>query len=299
MKKTFVLLLTLSFIVAAQSAGNTGLSFLKLGFGARNIAMGDLGVTGISDVTALHYNPALLSKMKTPQLMFAHNEYIQDTRSESAGGSLFIYGLPFAVGVNTTSIDDIEVRTKPGEAEATFNANYFSSSLSTAFSVYDNVYIGVTAKFIHESMLTYKADGFGFDFGVLYTNLFEGLELGASMRNIGSMSEFDEEESTLPTDVRVGAAYNLEYGEGMADLMFTAGYQKYTDTDDNHFHLGLEYGFKDMIFLRGGYFTGYESKSFSGGFGVNYFGISFDYAFMPFDYDLGSSHILSMHYSFE
>ena len=32
----------------AQSAGNTGLSFLKYGFGARNIAMGDAGTAPVS-----------------------------------------------------------------------------------------------------------------------------------------------------------------------------------------------------------------------------------------------------------
>ena len=45
MKKIFILLLVSSSVLLAQSAGNTGLSFLKFGFGARNIAMGDAGAS--------------------------------------------------------------------------------------------------------------------------------------------------------------------------------------------------------------------------------------------------------------
>ena len=45
MNKIILLILTTSSIIFSQSAGNTGLSFLKFGFGARNLAMGDAGAS--------------------------------------------------------------------------------------------------------------------------------------------------------------------------------------------------------------------------------------------------------------
>ena len=82
MKKTLIILLLISAISFAQSAGNSGLSFLKFGFGARNIAMGDAGVAASNDLSALFYNPSRLVSTEMNEVMFMHNEWIQDVRSE-------------------------------------------------------------------------------------------------------------------------------------------------------------------------------------------------------------------------
>ena len=54
MKKTFFTFLILTSLSLAQSAGNTGMAFLKFGFGARNIAMGDAGASVSNDLSALY-----------------------------------------------------------------------------------------------------------------------------------------------------------------------------------------------------------------------------------------------------
>ncbi len=105
----------------AQTAGNTGVSFLKNGFGARNIAMSDLGVVGINDLTALSYNPALLSSYANPQVMLTHSQNIQDMATQLVGASFSLFGLPFAVGVNNTSVSEIPIRTTASdEPQSTF-----------------------------------------------------------------------------------------------------------------------------------------------------------------------------------
>ncbi|MDZ7765462.1 MAG: hypothetical protein U5K00_13715 [Melioribacteraceae bacterium] len=73
--------------------------------------MGDFGVATANDVSALYYNPALIADYTTPQLTFTHNAWIQDVNSENFGAKFKALGLPFALGVNTTSISEIEVRT--------------------------------------------------------------------------------------------------------------------------------------------------------------------------------------------
>jgi hypothetical protein len=62
MKKLIIIIILLSAgFAAAQNdgAGNTGLSFLKLGVGARSIAMGEAFVSLADDGTAYIYNPAM------------------------------------------------------------------------------------------------------------------------------------------------------------------------------------------------------------------------------------------------
>jgi len=55
--KTIVTLIIFSTLTFSQSAGNSGLSFLKFGFGARNIAMADAGTAASNDLTALFIIP--------------------------------------------------------------------------------------------------------------------------------------------------------------------------------------------------------------------------------------------------
>jgi hypothetical protein len=283
----------------AQSAGNSGLSFLKFGFGARNIAMGDLGVIANNDLTALNYNPSLLAVSNKSQLSFTHNSLYQDLSSEMFAGSFQAFGLPIAIGLNTTNINNIEVRTKPGPAESTFNAHFFYASISTAHEVYENLYAGVTYKFLYENIFSDDASGNGFDLGLAYTNLMDGLDLGVSLRNLGSMSILRSEETKLPTDLRIGASYNFALPNYNLEFTALGGFQKYTLEDESHLHLGGEAIYDDMFALRVGYLTGYDSKNISAGFGVNWKGINLDYAYVPVKFGLGDSHIISVTYSFQ
>ena len=82
--KKIILLITIPLIsILPQSAGNSGLSFLKFGFGARNISMGDVGSVLSNDVTALYYNPANLAGTEGSQVMFI--ELGQDAGADGEG----------------------------------------------------------------------------------------------------------------------------------------------------------------------------------------------------------------------
>ncbi len=298
MKKLLLIILISTGGLFAQTAGNSGLSFLKLGFGARNIAMSDLGVVAVNDLSSLNYNPALLKENIKPQFSFTHNSLFQDLSSEMFAGSFSLFGLPFAVGVNTTSVDNIEIRTKPGEPEATFNAKYFTASISTALNIYENLNGGVSIKYLYESMYSDDATGLAFDLGLSYRGLIEGLSFGASVRNIGSMNDLRNEKTKLPTDFRAGAAYS--FGLEHVNLGFTAlaGIQKYTDTDDTHLHVGGETVYNNFFSVRLGYMSGYDSKNITAGFGLLWKSLNIDYAYVPVKYGLGDSHIFSFTYTF-
>jgi len=298
MKKVFVLVILLNSVIFPQSAGKSGLSFLKIGFGARNIAMGDIGVAASNDVTALNYNPAILAGYKSPELHFTHNEWLQDVRSEIFGGSVKFIGLPLAFGVNTTRVPDIEVRTHPGEADSKFTAQFFSGSVSTGFYLMDNFSVGGTAKYIYEGMLSDDANGWGFDFGVYYTALVEGLNIGAAVRNLGSMNQLRIEETKLPADFSVGALYAIPLLGIKSQVKVGTAYQKYTDTDDSHINFGAELFYDQLLALRAGWQSGYEAKGFSAGVGLNWSKLFFDYGFVPFKHNLGTTHIISIKIKF-
>lgn len=299
MKKILILLIISSILVNAQSAGKTGLSFLKLGTGARNIALSDFGVLSSGDLNSVIYNPSIIAIDPKTQLSFTHNSLFNDLSSEFFSGSFSLFDVPIAVGINTTTLANIEVRTRPGEAESKFDAHYFYGSISTAYEFYEHLYAGVTIKYIYENLFSDDAVGLGFDFGLSYSGLYKNLVVGATFRNIGSMNELRTESTKLPKDFRIGAAYNFLLSEYKLNFTAIAGIQKYIDNENSHLHFGVEILYYEMFALRGGYITGYDSKNLTAGFGILWRGINIDYAYVPYKYSLGDTHIISFTYTFD
>lgn len=300
MKKIILFITLLPLInILPQSAGNSGLSFLKFGFGARNISMGDVGSVLSNDVTALFYNPANLAGNNESQVMFMHNEWIQDVTSEVVGAKSSIFGLPFALGLNTTSVSEIPIRQKAEpNPEGTFNANYFFGSLSTGFFLSENISVGITTKYLYEGLYTDESTGFGVDFGLNYKTPYGGLTAAAVVKNIGSMDALRDESTKLPTEFRAGAAYSFDLTESDFGLIAAGEFQKYTSDDNPHFNFGGEIMYKNVIALRAGYQTGYESRGLTGGVGLIWGNLNFDYAFVPFSLGFGSANLFSLSFKF-
>lgn len=298
MKKFLLIFILASSYIFAQSAGNTGLSFLKFGFGARNIAMGDAGASVSNDLSALYYNPSRLALVEKNEILIMHSSWIQDVNSELFGIKWNMFGLPWAIGLNYTSISDIEIRTRPGEPDSKFDANYFFGSLSTGFYVWDKLSFGTTIKYLYEGLLSDEANGLGFDFGLNYETPFKGLSVSTVIKNIGSMNTLRNAETQLPTDFRLGSAYKFGVESAKLDFIAVAEIQKYLDTEDIHFNLGGDIIYDEIFALRVGYQSGYEAKSFTGGIGLMWGSLRFDYTYMPFSLDLGNANLFSLQFKF-
>ena len=298
MKKIVLVFIISSTVIFSQSAGNSGLSFLKYGFGARNIAMGDAGTALSNDLTGLFYNPAKLALTDKSEVLFMHNEWIQDVSSEVIGVKTELWNIPFAVGINVTSVDGIEFREIAGEPITTFNANYFFGSLSTGFFVTEEISFGASFKYLYEGLLNDEASGFGLDFGLNYLLPYKGLTASMVIKNIGSMNALRSESTKLPTEFRLGTAYTYNLEDSKFDFTGGVEFQKYLDTEDNHFNFGGEVLYNQLIAARAGYQTGYESRGFTAGIGLMWGNLKFDYAFLPFSLGLGNANLFSLQFKF-
>lgn len=299
-KAVIILIITISAVTLyPQTAGNTGLAFLKYGFGARNIALGDAGNSLSNDLTGLFYNPARLVQTEKSEVLFMHNQWVQDITSEMFGIKTELWSLPVALGFNVTSVDGIEYREiASSEPLSKFDANYFFGSISTGFYVTDEISFGAGLKYLYEGMLNDEATGFGLDFGINYILPYEGLTASAVVKNIGSMNALRSESTKLPTDLRIGTAYSFSLNESVFDFTTAIEYQKYLDTQDNHFNFGGEVAYKKTVAARAGYQTGYESRGFTAGIGLLWGSLKFDYAFLPFSQGLGSANLFSLQFKF-
>ena len=106
------------------------------------------------------------------------------------------------------------------------------------------------------------------------------------------------EETKLPTDFRLGSAYSFRLEATKLDFVAVAELQKYLDTDDIHLNFGGDIVYDQIIALRLGYQTGYESKDFTGGIGLMWGNLRFDYAYLPFSLGLGSANLFSLQFRF-
>jgi hypothetical protein len=230
--------------------------------------------------------------------MFMHSEWIQDVTSEVGGIKWNMFNLPWAVGFNVTSVADIEVRERPGEAISTFNANYFFLSLSSGFKVIKDLDFGTTVKYIYEGILNDQSVGYGLDFGLNYFTPVKGLTASTVIRNIGSMNALNVVGTTLPLDFRLGGAYNYNLQSSKLDFIVTGEFQKYLDNDDIHFNTGAEAVYNETFAVRVGYQTGYEARGFTAGIGIEWGSLRFDYAYTPFSLGLGNANQFSLQFSF-
>ena len=230
--------------------------------------------------------------------MFMHNEWIQDVRSEVGGIKWNMFSLPFAVGFNVTTVSDIEVRDKPGDPVSKFNANYFFGSLSSGFTVIEDLDFGATIKYLYEGILNDESTGFGFDFGLNYLTPVKGLTASAVIKNIGLMNKLRIEKTKLPSELRFGGAYNFGLETAKLAFILATEFQKYLDTDDIHINGGGEIIYNQTFAARVGYQSGYESRDFTGGVGIMWGNFRLDYAYMPFSLGLGNANLFSVQFKF-
>ena len=298
LKKILIITMALISVSFSQTGGNSGLQFLKLGFGARNVALGDAGSAFSNDLTALFYNPAKLADNSSSEVMFMHNSWIQGVRSELAGAKTSVFGLPVAIGLNVTNINDIEVRTQPGDPLSKFNANYFSGSIGTGFKVASRLDAGFSIKYLYENIFVDDANGMAFDLGLNYHTPIDGLELAASVRNLGSMNALRNVSTKLPTEIRGGTSYKVELPGSKLDLIGGVEFLSYTRDKENHLNLGGEITYDNTFSIRGGYQSGYITKEYTYGMGLIWGNLKLDYAYVPFKLGLGDASMFSIQFKF-
>ncbi len=270
----------------------TGLSFLKLSANARSSGMGE-AVTAISnDHSSFYYNPSSIRSSNRSQVTVSHRNGFAETTTEYLGATIPGNDITIAFSALTTSVNGIEVRLQPGEAEGTFDARNGMLGVGAAINLSNDLLLGFTGKLLYEKIFVDEASGYAFDGGILYT-FDENINIGFSTTNFGHMGILRSERSVVPATVRVGASYHTSLSSDIS-LLAASDIVKTISDNGIHIHLGAEAIYNSMFALRTGYQTGYETKSFSGGVGILYGIIRFDYAFVPNNGAFTPNHLFSL-----
>lgn len=321
--KLILVLLILPSLTIAQSVsrvGTTAAPFLKIGVGARSLALGEAAVSQASDVTALYWNPAGLGVMPRHQLILNHYEYVADLSFDYAGVAIKLPNVG-TIGFQFTYLGapDIERTTllqQDGTGEMV-SASFYAAGVSFGRSLTDRFAIGGTLKLIQENLWHSKASGVSLDLGILYTTIFKNLKLGMSVSNFGSgmkmsgrdllvqhdidptaagnnetiNADLTTDEFPLPILFRVGMSTNLTrdfFGMENHDLIIAMDAIHPNDNKE-YLNVGAEYLFHRFIALRAGYrqlFLDEKEGGLSFGFGLHFnvsrFELNLDYAALDF-----------------
>jgi hypothetical protein len=300
-KRFVVLLFPFAFFLlycsANAQAGKSGLAFLKLGVSGRAVSMGDAASANVAGAAATHYNPAGVFSNASGAIEFLlmHKEWIQDVRSQFLGASIRLNDeSALGFSVNTATVSDIQIRTRPGISEGTFTSRDFSFGLSYARSFSDELKVGLTAKYLFEKIFLEEANGFAFDIGAQYKTPIDNLSAGLALTNLGSMNVLRSESITLPALLRVGPAYSLALDDFTSQAIIAADLLYILPEKKAYVNIGGELLFSNVVAARVGYQLGSNARGFSAGAGVKYDLFNVDYGFAPLSADLGSGHTFSL-----
>ena len=281
---TVILLAPLVISTGVAGSGNrtgtSGAAELLIPVGTRDIAMGGATTATSSGVEALFWNPAGAAKTNVDVSIYAsHMLYIADIGVNSAAVSVLLgsFGV-LSLNLKGLSLGDVPLTTvlMPDGTGQTFSPQFFTVGLTYSRQLTDRVYVGGTAILITERMADVSATGFAFNVGVMYDDLadLQGLSIGIAVKNIGPQMKFEGPglniEATaptldrgpyyykveaagfeLPTTFEVGIGYRNSLAEDHGILLALA-FQNNNFSDDEY-KIGIEYGFQNVLFLRGGY----------------------------------------------
>jgi len=270
---------------------SAGMGSLKLPLEARSGALGGATIADISP-TSFADNPALLSDATGLTFSLSHQNWIQDIHTEAFFSIVPVSFGTLGFSVSSTNIPGIELREIPGPSLGEFTARSAIFRGTASIRLAPDISAGLSLNYLYEKILVDDANGVGVDLGVSYTPPIKDSKVGISLLHVGSMNRFRTERGPLPTTLAFGASYGLSFDKFSLLLL---GSQLF-ELQEHHAPLraGLEGSFLDSFRIRLGYQSGPDARGVSYGVGILYAGVNFDYAYVPFSYDLGNAHLITL-----
>lgn len=272
----------------ADRAGQAGATELLINPWARSSGWGGANSATIKGLESQFLNIGGMAFTKKTEILFSNTQWLvgSDIMINSAGvsqriGDAGVIGLSFM----QMSFGDIEITTAdlPEGGNGTFSPSLMNIGLSYAKSFTDNIHAGVTVRFINESIANLGASGITFDVGIQYHTTLgdrkkaknkDNLAIGMSLKNVGpplKMSgdglsvrgdipstgnsltvEYRSAKYEMPSLLNIGVAYHWR-NENLNHQVSLAGTFTSNSFSKDEVGFGLEYSFKKLFSLRGGY----------------------------------------------
>ena len=304
MFKKFYLSIISCFLIVQISygaAGTSALPFLRISPSARAVGMGETFVSVADDVNASFWNPAGIANLESMNLSLMHMFYWDSSIYEYVA---FNYPLTDKLKIGTHIIylnyGSIDKTTETASGtfagvSGTFSPFDLAVAGGVAYSISNDLQIGINIKYAMESIDTDTVNAFAVDAGALYKldMLVEDLVAGLSVSNIGTKVK----EDTLPMTLRAGVSMKFSLLQDK-DLLAAIGVYLPFESLKIAENVGVEYWYDNMFAARLGYKIGYDVGNITCGIGFKsilegMFGYQIDYSYAPSG-NLGDTHRISV-----
>jgi hypothetical protein len=271
--------------------GTRGANFLHIGIGARGGAMAGAIGSSVAGPTGWFWNPAGAASSESFSMAAGRQNLYDDLGLEQtyAAGSIPALGGVIGVHLNTLGSGPIRRTSELNPFGERLGGNTFEWTstvvgLGYAKRLTDRLSVGGQVKYITEGIPDASTKWLAFDIGTQFNTGLYGLTLGGAIQNVGGTArangaliqrlittadgsqlpeqrrvQFFTNNTEIPVEFRLsvgadvlGSANSMLGGAGGKNTLIAE--LSVTDATDysTQYALGAEYGFRNVLFLRGG-----------------------------------------------
>ena len=236
--------------------------------------------------------------------------YVQPVNWNLLGGD----AAGFGVSIFRLGVDDIPMTAQlEDQLDTNHDGQVDNSEVLGLFNLQDQIYYrsdqelallvsygerhgswqyGGTMKLIRQNVVGFSSLGIGFDLALLRPRIWRNLDFGLKLQDITTtyLSWSTGTNELITPCVAPGLAYRIPMPQWNMGLLL-AGSMEWRADDRGHAdqivagdfsanaHLGAEVAFRDRVFLRGGFNSGFGSKNLTAGAGFRINPLTVDYAY--------------------
>ncbi len=315
-------------ILAFEKVGTTSFQFLKVMNEARATSMGEAYSSVTQNSDAMFWNPGALTEISgTYDLSTSYTNWFLDTRHFSftlgfkskRWGTFGLMGLMVDMGyIEETTVSNLGFDQNnvynPGLTGEQLYIGAFGFGLAYARNLTNKFSFGAVLKYVQEDLHYGDASSGMVDIGMLYRTGYRSIKIAAVVRHFGPEVSFTQQRDTtlvpytpddssntitgedypLPQTFNMGISAFLVAPEN--SLLFTSTRHSlllsldiiHPRDYDQQYGIGLEYGFGEYLFIRGGYKINYDEEGLCLGLGLKVSKYRIDYSYNDYGDYLGT-----------
>lgn len=288
------LLLFAALRATTANAQNFTDPWLRMGVGAKAMAMGTAQTAAADDATAAYWNPAALATLRRFEASLMYTAGMKAERNLNYVGAALRFENIGTLGLSWLNAGITSIPQRAGNTptpDGTFDVSNNSFQLSYARTLGTGFALGVSGKYLQEDLS--DNEGYGLDGGLLFRP-WDELQFGAMVRDVAGKHGDDD----VPYEARIGVGawawrsillstdlIKVENQEGTAAL--GAAYQ-FDVNENTNFYLAA--GMNDLL---------HDERAFTAGFGIGFRSFAAQYAYVtePEEF-LRENHRLSLNFYF-
>ena len=281
-------LLTVFIFILNTSVFGIGTQFLSIPSTALELAV---GINPVLDGGSFSNPASLILDKSNPDLFFSHGSWLAGVTGSTIR---FSRGFTYGTGgfqIRYAGLNDLEFRTSTPTDNPLAEFGAYGVSFGGFYNrILGNTRYGLALQAVSFQIYNESSKGYAVDFGLART-FGKNFTFGASLLNMGSMSQLSNKSPSLPLRVLGGVCYRF-FQKDWGNKIFLSA-ENSSLVSGTIFRIGNEFSWKQLVIQTGSQFS-QEVTTVSGGFGFRLGIYRFQYGVQVGSQNLGISQMLDI-----